>query len=526
MRAPVLILSAALGAASLAPAQLAGAYAVGPGGSFPDLAAAITALAANGVAGPVTFTVTGNQSGSWTLTAFPGQGPANPVVFDGGGTVALAGPQPVLTLAGCASVTFRGFTGTFTATPAPSAIVVTGSTADCAFAACSFHAPPTTSVGQPLLALDGGSGLLLEDCAFGGGYEALYSGPANSGTTVQRCRIRGGGGRIARIGGADFELVDNVITGGSDFGIHCGLSGSPASAPNLKIRHNSFHQTHQSTTGLNQHCSLRWYTSAPGTEVVDNVFVDHFPGFPGHNVWCSGANRPAVMDFNCFWSGNAAYSPVYAGANLTLAGWQALGFDANSIQADPLYVAPAATPPDLRLQAASPCATAGTLLPPVPYDFVLAPRTVPVSLGAFEQDNAGSARYAVFGAGCAGSAGTPTNTVSALPRLGTTPLLTFGNLPAPNLAVAILGLANTGSGAGPLPLPLGFLGMPLCSLRVRPDVTLTVAGAAGSGSVPFPIPNDPALAGFTFHTQALVLDPGLNAFGASMSDAATAVIGP
>ena len=107
-------LAAVLGTALSLPAQLSGVYVVGPGASYPDLAAAIGALAAAGVAGPVTFYVLANDSGPWTIPAFPGQGAACPVSFEAlGGPIVLAGAQPVLTLDGCAHVTFRGFTGQF-----------------------------------------------------------------------------------------------------------------------------------------------------------------------------------------------------------------------------------------------------------------------------------------------------------------------------------------------------------------------------------------------------------------------------
>jgi hypothetical protein len=520
---PLALLVVALATAAVCPAQLAGSYVVGPAGNFPDIASAISALTTSGVAGPVTFTVTANDTGPWSIPAFAGQGPANPVVFDAVGAITIGGTQPVLTLAGCASVTFRGFSGTFLATPSPSAFSITGSTADCSFVACDFHAPVATS-GQGLIAVSSGTGFRIVDSAFGGAFEALNVNAAATGTVVERCRVLGGGNWIMRIAGPDTELVNNVITGNSSFGISCGVSGQPTSAANLKIRHNTIRITHNATTSTNQHCTLRWYTSAPGTEVTNNVLVDEFPGANGFNMWCSGAHRPAVMDFNCLWSNSTTYFPVFATVNQTFAAWQALGFDTNSIQADPLFVAPGAVPPDLSLQSTSPCAAAGTSIAAVPTDFLLAPRTVPVSIGAYEQDS-GVASYTVFGAGCAGTAGVPTNTISAPPQLGTSPSITFGNLPAPNVVAVALGLSNTQYGALPLPFDLGVLGAPGCDARVSLDATLGVVGSAGTASLVFPIPNNPVFVGFVFHTQALVLDPPLNALGLSTSAAATAIVG-
>ncbi len=497
------------------PAQLAGTYVVGPGGNYANIAAAVTALTTSGVSGPVTFLVTANDaSGPWTIGAFAGQGAANPVLFDALGTISLSGAQPLLTLNGCGFVTFRGFSGTYNATP--STFVVNAGTTDCVFTGCDFRATVATS-GQALFSLVGGTNCRIEDSSFGGGYEALYAQSANSRTIVQRCRITGGGFWTMRIDGTDFILQNNFISGTSNYGIR---AGGPAA--NLKIRHNSVYSFHPANSG-SQYCTLRWYTTVGGTEVVNNIFYDDYPGTTGNNLWCSGTYRPTVMDYNCLWSNAATYTPVYASAAQTFASWQALGFDTNSIAADPLFQAPAATPADLRLQAGSPCAQAGTFLPAVLTDFFMAPRTAPVSIGGHESDGA-LASYTTFGAGCAGSAGIASNTSSAPPRLGTTAIITFGNLPPASIAIAMLGLSNTTSVFGPLPVDLGAWGAPGCFGRVSTEVTMLMIGSGGSASMPFVTPNQAHLMGLSFHTQALVLDT-VNAFGVVTSDAATAVLG-
>ena len=75
-------LAALFSLAAALPAQLSGTYAVGVGGNYPDIAPAVTALNTSGVSGPVTFLVTTNDnSGPWTISAFTGQGAANPVTF-------------------------------------------------------------------------------------------------------------------------------------------------------------------------------------------------------------------------------------------------------------------------------------------------------------------------------------------------------------------------------------------------------------------------------------------------------------
>jgi hypothetical protein len=525
MQPRVLALAAILGIAALSPAQLAGTYTVGPSGAYPNLTAAITALTTSGVAGPVTFQVTANDAGPWTIGAIPGQGPANPIVIEAVGAITLSG-QPLLTLNGCAFVTIRGFTATLATTP--HGIVVTGSTADTTFQNCDFRANAVTSGTQAVFSLSGGTRTTIEDCTFGGMYEALNAGVASTFTTIQRCQITGGGFWIMRILGSDCTIANNQITGNSNYGISCGVTGTAGGpATNLKIWNNTFFINHNSTTGTSQYCSLRWYTNAPGTEVVNNVLVDNFPAGVGFNMWCSGALRPSLMDNNCFWSNAASYPIVAATGNQTLASWQALGFDLNSIQADPQLVAPSATPPDLRLQPTSPCATAGAVLPGVLSDFFQLPRTAPVSIGMHEQDGGGgAASYQVFGGGCAGTAGVPSNSMSQLPQLGTTPNIVFGNLPAPQIAIAVLGASNTSYASIPLPVDLAILGAPGCNARVSLDVTIALTGAGGQATLPFTIPNNAIFVGFTFFTQALVFDPPLNALGLSTSDAAVAIVGP
>jgi len=62
--------------------------------------------------------------------------------------------------------------------------------------------------------------------------------------------------------------------------------------------------------------------------------------------------------------------------------------------------------------------------------------------------------YTPFGPGCAGSVGVPTNTASALPRIGQTLTANVGNLPLPELAFFVIGTSRTTSALGPLPLDL------------------------------------------------------------------------
>lgn len=133
--------------------------------------------------------------------------------------------------------------------------------------------------------------------------------------------------------------------------------------------------------------------------------------------------------------------------------------------------------------------------------------------------------YAVFGNGCAGSAGVPTNTASALPRIGQTMVATIGQLPPAGVAMFLLGFSRTNSVFGPLPLALGAYGAPGCTGYVSSDAVDLLLGSGGAANFNLAIPASQTYLGFQFFTQALVVDPGWNTLGAVVSDAAAATIG-
>lgn len=136
----------------------------------------------------------------------------------------------------------------------------------------------------------------------------------------------------------------------------------------------------------------------------------------------------------------------------------------------------------------------------------------------------GTPGYGFIGAGCAGSLGVPGNVSSTQPTLGGAANITVDKLPF-GIAVLAVGVSRTFSGIGPLPVDLGLIGMPGCPLRVSFEATLTMIGAGTSASLAFPIPTTPALVGTQVFTQALSLDPTLNAFGFGISDAAVMLVG-
>lgn len=134
------------------------------------------------------------------------------------------------------------------------------------------------------------------------------------------------------------------------------------------------------------------------------------------------------------------------------------------------------------------------------------------------------ARYGFFGAGCAGSMGTSRLSVNHPPAVGTSMTVTANNLPQ-SLGIMITGFSRTISAVGPLPISTAPFGTPGCLGRVSPDATLFLLGSANSASTVFVVPNSVVLIGMQLFNQAVPLDPGFNALGATFGDAHAMLIG-
>ena len=72
--------------------------------------------------------------------------------------------------------------------------------------------------------------------------------------------------------------------------------------------------------------------------------------------------------------------------------------------------------------------------------------------------------------------------------------------------------------------PARFVPLPGCQGLVRPDATWALGATAGQAAWSLPIPNTQSLSGLGFFVQALVLDPGVNAAGAVVTNGGEAVI--
>lgn len=131
--------------------------------------------------------------------------------------------------------------------------------------------------------------------------------------------------------------------------------------------------------------------------------------------------------------------------------------------------------------------------------------------------------YAVYGSGCTGPNGIPSNTSTGA-RIGQNFVVDVGNCPTPELALFYIGVSNTTSNLGSLPIDLGVLGAPGCFARISPDISQFGFGASNLVSFSTAIPNDPYFLSISIYTQAFPF-AAVNAFGLIASDAAQAVIG-
>jgi len=139
-------------------------------------------------------------------------------------------------------------------------------------------------------------------------------------------------------------------------------------------------------------------------------------------------------------------------------------------------------------------------------------------------EDAFPASYTTIGAGCANSIGTSGLINAVLPRLGQTMIVNVTNMPI-GLGLMVTGTSNQISTLGFLPFDLSGLGITGCMLYTSIDLTDGLIAFGPTASWSLSIPNQATLLGTKFYQQAFVFDPGLNAFGGAMSDAAEWQIG-
>lgn len=136
------------------------------------------------------------------------------------------------------------------------------------------------------------------------------------------------------------------------------------------------------------------------------------------------------------------------------------------------------------------------------------------------------AHFQPYGTGCAGTAGVPLLSLLNPPVLGALFSARLSNLP-PNStwAAVVAGFSRTQAPFGTLPHLLTYLGMPNCRLHTSSEVTFVLTPIGGIADWTWQVPLQPILIGETYHLQGVSLDPGANPLGATVSNAATMILG-
>lgn len=212
-------------------------------------------------------------------------------------------------------------------------------------------------------------------------------------------------------------------------------------------------------------------------------------------------------------------SPIYLAAG-------AHGLGIEHIGASPVYtnLGAAVTYTNADLSITAGLVQASPIFGPAATSTQFSPR---VWNGAFHYATSattGAPGYGFIGAGCAGTLGIPGNRANVQPVVGTTMAVTVDNLAA-NAAFFLVGFSRTNSLFGPLPLDLASFGAPGCAGRVAPDATTLLLGSGNTATWNLGIPAGTGLIGTQFYTQALALDPTVNALGGVTSDASAMIIG-
>ncbi len=129
-----------------------------------------------------------------------------------------------------------------------------------------------------------------------------------------------------------------------------------------------------------------------------------------------------------------------------------------------------------------------------------------------------------LGPGCAGTNGVPVLTATP-PRIGETVTLTCSSLRPNHFGIFLVGFSNTVGLGLPLPLELTALGMPSCYARCSTELLTGVLNVGGSMQMTLSLPALTSALGTSLYAQVLAEDPGINAFGAVVSNGIALTVG-
>jgi hypothetical protein len=481
--------------ASAALAQMAGTYTINPalpasGTNFASLLDATTALAAQGVSGPVdlqlfddagpfatpmpfvTATSFAPNTAVLVLADWPGVSNVNRVTFR-----AAPGERPVFDAAGKSMGVFWNGADFVTL----QGIEIKNALHD----AVSLYSEAIHTIPNDAII----DGCRLHDC--GGTGVTIYGNtaiPANA--TVRNCvfyrlQLAPGGGQPA----VRFAYVNTRRSTGT------------------RLQHNTF----IAETGAHSTFAVIGAFPSNSSEVVyaeisNNIIVKS--GMPTHPMLriqspAGTTNLPTLSDSNCWFdtSGGpfAVWGPSASTVSATLGSWQGVAArDLASLASNPSFVDAANR--DYHLQAVSACVGASTVATATARDFDGQTRAGAVDIGA---DEFSAATKVAVGVGCSSPGGSVPVLDTDWPFLGNANFAMYTTSVAPGQFVLPFGSV----GVSPFPLPLGFGCSVFLDLATAINMGLGIAGPGGSTSLLFPLPASPALAGFPLAFQSVVLDP-------------------
>ena len=134
------------------------------------------------------------------------------------------------------------------------------------------------------------------------------------------------------------------------------------------------------------------------------------------------------------------------------------------------------------------------------------------------------AQFTSYGSGCVGSQGVPTLSITEMPRIGQDFEIALTDVPTNKTGFLLLGSSNTSWNGVPLPLSLPF--QPKCSVLVSAQTVVRLStGPSTTLKWGFPMPNNPAMLGGSFYSQAMFLDAVFFLPRIAMTNGGHAVIG-
>ncbi|HEX5052114.1 MAG TPA: right-handed parallel beta-helix repeat-containing protein [Planctomycetota bacterium] len=499
MHLPLTTLAAALVFAGAVPAQLAGIYTINPvlpasGSNFVSLSAATSALASQGVAGPVTM-----------------------LVYDDAGPYTEATPfatSNVVYNPSTAVLVFTSWTGA-------------SSTNRITFRPAPGEAPVLDAVGQTMGVFWGGAdyvtmyGFEIKNALVDGitlYAEASHGVPLDP--IVDSCRIHDCGAGGVTIYGNTPNPTNTIVQNCSFWRLQLTNAGgfSPSAGfgyittrrtTGTRIVHNTFFVD----TGAGSNfcvfgANASSVTEVPYAEISNNVvFKTASAGKPIFRILTptgSSFPLPVLCDSNCFFDATGGPFAIWgasgASTAVTLADWQLNAIrDLLSFEADPVFLDAAAR--NFHLQATSPCIGASLVAAGVTEDADGQPRVGALDLGS---DEFSDATLTSVGVGCPGTAAlVPLMTSHTWPFLGNPSLDLYVAQMPPGTLTFLFGSLGLGA-----PVPFGGGCTIYLDLGSFVGLAAAQAGPAGTASFVFPVPNNAAFVGFEIGYQSLVLDAG------------------